>query len=129
MTSMPTSNNTLKKCSRCKSTILLEYFSKNRKGDYFNCCDNCKNNKKVKEVKNGYEEDMNKARNEWINDMIDKSNGQIVYLGPFDPNDVNFPHAKLPQLSGCETVIEYHSFEIGESKIPLLYRWRYTHSD
>ena len=50
---LPTENNSLKTCSKCRSTILLEYFSKNRKGDYCKCCDNCKRNKKIKEVKEG----------------------------------------------------------------------------
>ena len=43
-----TENNSLRKCSRCRSTILHKYFSKNRKGEYFKCCDNCKRKKKDK---------------------------------------------------------------------------------
>ena len=33
----------LRKCSRCKSLITLEHYSLNRKGEYFKCCDNCRN--------------------------------------------------------------------------------------
>ena len=35
----------LKKCSRCHSNIELKYYSINRKGEYYKCCDNCRNNK------------------------------------------------------------------------------------
>ena len=30
----------LRKCSRCTSTIEIKYFSVNRKGEYYKCCDN-----------------------------------------------------------------------------------------
>ena len=33
----------LMRCSRCKCTILLEYFSINRKGEYYKTCDKCRN--------------------------------------------------------------------------------------
>lgn len=36
------------KCSRCKSTILLSYFSKNRKGEYYKTCDACREKKRKK---------------------------------------------------------------------------------
>ena len=32
----------LRKCSRCTSTIEIKYFSVNRKGEYYKCCDNCR---------------------------------------------------------------------------------------
>ena len=116
------------KCSRCKSTMSPEYFSKKKKGDYFKCCDNCKHNKKDKQITltdKRDEEGINKARTEWIHSMIDNSNGQMVYLGPFDPTEVpDYDHSKLPDLSGHEMLVEYHAFELGESKIPILCRWR-----
>jgi hypothetical protein len=34
--------NQLKKCSRCRSEILIKFFSMNRKGAYFKTCDNCR---------------------------------------------------------------------------------------
>ena len=58
--------------------------------------------------------------------MTDKSNGKIVYSGPFDPDDVSYPHSKLPKVRGDEEAVEYHAFELGEFKIPILCRWRYT---
>ena len=82
-------NDSLKKCSRCKCTILLEYFSKNRKGDYFKCCDNCK--KKHSKPSNIITADdivIAKARSEYIQYMIDKSKGEIRYIGPLHKKDV-----------------------------------------
>ena len=67
------SNNSLIKCSRCKSTMLPEYFSKIKKGAYFKCCDNCKHNKKDKQVTltdKRDEENIDKARTEWIQAVI-----------------------------------------------------------
>ena len=32
----------LKKCSRCRSEITLNHYSLNRKGEYFKCCDKCR---------------------------------------------------------------------------------------
>ena len=31
-----------KKCSDCKSTVLLSYFGANRKGESYKTCDNCR---------------------------------------------------------------------------------------
>ena len=36
----------LKQCSRCHSTVTLEHYEKNRKGEWFKTCNNCRNNKK-----------------------------------------------------------------------------------
>ena len=38
----------LRKCSRCTSTIELKYFTVNRKGEHYKCCDNCR--KKTKQT-------------------------------------------------------------------------------
>ena len=32
----------LKQCTRCHSTCTLDYFEKNRKGEYFNTCNKCR---------------------------------------------------------------------------------------
>ncbi len=48
---MSDSTNELRTCSRCKSTILLKYFEINRKGELYKLCNNCRNNKPIKEVK------------------------------------------------------------------------------
>lgn len=39
-------SNELKKCCRCRSSILLKYFSVNRQGKYYSSCDNCRKSKK-----------------------------------------------------------------------------------
>ena len=38
----------LRKCSRCTSTIELKYFTVNRKGEHYKCCDNCHDKIKIK---------------------------------------------------------------------------------
>ena len=35
-------NSNLKKCSRCHSNILLEFFEKNRKGELYKTCNSCR---------------------------------------------------------------------------------------
>ena len=32
----------LRKCTRCRSTILLEYFETSRKGELYKSCNNCR---------------------------------------------------------------------------------------
>ena len=32
----------LRKCTRCRSTLLLKYFETNRKGELFKLCNNCR---------------------------------------------------------------------------------------
>ena len=41
-----TQESNLKKCSRCCSTIMLEFYEKNRKGEYFKTCNNCRHKEK-----------------------------------------------------------------------------------
>ena len=36
----------LKQCSRCHSTCALEHFEKNRKGEWFKLCNNCRSSKR-----------------------------------------------------------------------------------
>ena len=40
---------TLRKCSRCHSTILLKYFTLNRQGGHMKTCDNCKSKHKCQQ--------------------------------------------------------------------------------
>ena len=44
----------LKQCSRCHSNCTLEHYEKNRKGEWFNLCINCR--AKKREEKNTYRE-------------------------------------------------------------------------
>ena len=37
-----TQESNLKTCSRCHSTMLLEFYDKNRKGEYYKLCNNCR---------------------------------------------------------------------------------------
>ena len=114
------------KCSRCKSTMLPKYLSKNRKGDYFNCRDNCRRNKKDKQIlpaDKRDEETINRARAEYIQAVIIDSDDTLIYLGPVDPNDDNFLDSKFPKISGDEISIEYHAFENVDTKQTLIFRW------
>ena len=46
---MSVENSSVKRCSRCRCTLLIEqYFEKNRKGEYFKLCNTCRN--QLKEV-------------------------------------------------------------------------------
>ena len=48
---MQTNAKELRQCTRCHSTILLEYFETNRKGELYKSCNNCrKNDKKYKDT-------------------------------------------------------------------------------
>ena len=125
-----TETNSLRKCSRCKSTMLPEYFSKNRKGDYFKCCDNCKRNKKDKQITSTCEVDeegISMARADWILTTISGSRDTLTYLGQMDANNVNIPESKFPKVRGDETRIEYHAFENVDKKQRLIFRWRLKH--
>ena len=60
----------LKQCARCHSIILLKYFDKNRKGEYFKTCDNCRKVDKIRKEENRDE----------INELINNSdNGKYRY--------------------------------------------------
>ena len=51
-------NNTLRKCSRCHSTKLESYFTKNTKGEYFKLCDNCRKKGRIAHQKQYEQNDM-----------------------------------------------------------------------
>jgi hypothetical protein len=63
---MTTENNGLRKCSGCKCTVLLKYFSENKKGELKKTCDTCgerlkkyrleKNKEKIKQYQKTYYE-------------------------------------------------------------------------
>ena len=56
---MSNNANELKQCTRCHSTILLQYFEKNRKGEYFKTCNSCRT------YRNKYYEANAQHINEW----------------------------------------------------------------
>ena len=51
-------NSKLRKCSRCRSTKLESYFSKNTKGELFKLCDNCRNKRRIEHEKYYEKNDM-----------------------------------------------------------------------
>ncbi len=56
---MSNNANELKQCTRCHSTILLQYFDTNRKGELFKTCNNCRNRSKK------YHDDNSDKKNEY----------------------------------------------------------------
>jgi hypothetical protein len=48
---MSADNSGLKRCSKCGCTILLKYFSENRKGELFKTCDKCREKGRKYDVK------------------------------------------------------------------------------
>ena len=128
-----TENNSLRKCSRCKSTKLHTYFSKNRKGDYFKCCDNCRRNKKHKQITPSdlipSLEFIDRARTEYIEAMIKQSDDKLIYLGELDPNEVNFPDSKFKKMPGTEKIVEYHAFRNININKTMMCRWRLHFDD
>ena len=49
-------NKELRKCSDCRSTMLLQYFAVNKKGEHYKCCDNCRAKRKVQRASTEYKE-------------------------------------------------------------------------
>ena len=65
-------NNNLRKCSRCHSTKLEEYFSFNKKGELYKLCDSCRNRqgtalKKTQTEKSQYVQDKREQLMKRIN--------------------------------------------------------------
>ena len=103
----------LKVCSRCHSNILLKHFSKNRKGQLYQCCNNCRKNVKCKDCDIDV---VNKLRSEYIDNMIDQLGGEskAKYIGKLnkqsiDAEGIDYMKSKL---TGAERIIEYHEFLI-----------------
>ena len=80
----------LRKCSRCTSTIELKYFSINRKGEYYKCCDNCRkqqatwgdqNQQHLKEYREKYYEEHKEHKNlmskEWRDRNKEMLSGKV----------------------------------------------------
>ena len=66
---------------------------------------------------------IDKARQEFINNMLESYKHKLEYLGKADTNDIEFPDS-LPQPTGEEETIEYHTFRMIETGIVIMARWR-----
>ena len=107
---------------------------KNRKGELFKCCDNCKNNKKTRTKANEITHDdddefINKARSDYVKLVLDQFKGKLIYRGIASPNDINFPHSSFPNPTGNEILIEYHVFECVDTNALHIHRWRLKRDD
>ena len=78
----------LRKCSRCRSTILSTYFTKNRKGELFKTCDKCRG--KRKDI---YYEEKLKAKLEFkrMLEIISKRSEDVREI--YDPDNWDEPLA------------------------------------
>ena len=69
-----------------------------------------------------------KCRRDYVTKIIQKYGGEklIKYIGKADPNDIEPEQMKrYKELhKGTELIIEYHSFEMIKSKIPMILQWR-----
>ena len=54
-----TGKDDLQKCSGCRSTKLLKYFDKNKKGNYYKTCNKCRLRKRKEEKKKIVLDDTN----------------------------------------------------------------------
>jgi hypothetical protein len=145
-------NSDLKTCSRCRCTILLKYFKKNRKGQYFKTCNNCRikhhdesNNESndiiecaccescaqkfadlnKEQIKTIDSNDIIKARNAFIKSWIDKG---MKYKGKVNPDMVDYPD-NITKLKGDEILIEYHKFSVPDCPYEMITRWRLREDD
>ena len=53
----------LKQCSRCHSNCTLEHYEKNRKGEWFKLCNNCRG--KGKDYKDGHKNEIKDNRQQY----------------------------------------------------------------
>ena len=172
----------LRKCSRCHSTKLEEYFSLNNKGELFKLCDNCRskhkdyykiwnaNNKdklaemqaksfqkwldkpldeqyrncecggrfryKAKHLLTKQHQEyleINAARQQFISDVIEKSDGDLEYEGLFNPEDfdgddmnINIPLEEFKEQVGDKCVEDYHIFFSNKTFTSTIVRWRFN---
>ena len=112
----------LRKCSRCHSTKLEEYFSLNNKGELYKLCNNCRKKQRTEIA-------INVARQKYLNNIIECSKGDYEYLGIIDPDNVDFPTDKFGDLKGDEVTVEYHSFYDKSLCRPVINRWKLHFTD
>jgi len=107
--------------------MLLQYFTKNAKGEYFKCCDICKNKKKNKFIPTQIT--INKARSEFIQEMLNNAEEQLEYIGRANPSEVNFPAEDFPSFNLNEYLLEYHIFRFINTGTKVIMRWRLKFDD
>ena len=114
--------NELKMCSRCHSNILLKHFSNNRKGQLYQCCNNCRKNVKPEKYV------INNLRTEYIDNMIEQLGGEskVKYIGKLSKQSIDAEGQDYmkSKLTGAERIIEYHKFLIIDNNSSLIVQWR-----
>ena len=129
----------LKRCARCHSKLLLEFFNKNRQGEFDKCCQRCcKNDITHPEL---WEHDLTdlgwqriqeldrksvvKQRTSFINSWIAQG---MKYKGKVKADTVDYPE-DVAKLKGDELLIEYHKFKVPRSQQVVITRWRLRAGD
>ena len=128
----------LRRCSRCRSNILLSFFDKNRQGEYKKLCKNCCAKKPEgnwadsltdfgrENIDKLNENTINRCRKAFIQSF---ENRGFRYVGKMNQEEANFPEEHGPPPKGDEVVIEYHLFKNRKYNQILNGRWRLRLAD
>lgn len=122
--------NELRKCSRCHSTLLLSFFDKNRKGEHKRCCKNCKKNKDVynflDHLTDYGKDNLPKLHKELILDAREKHIDEMKSMGLKFVGLVDKSEYKTtgPELNNDEILIEHQLFKKVPTGCMILVRWR-----
>ena len=136
----------LKKCSRCHSRLLSEYFNKTRQGTYQKCCKNCSRRKREKtpetyiDIYNHWTDELTDFGKEHIKDLDEMTivkcklkfisewtESGMTYIGRVHSSNVNFP-TNIHDVKGDEILIEFHKFKDPHGQT-IITRWRLRYSD
>ena len=129
----------LKRCARCHSKVLLDFFDKNRQGEFKKCCKNCCR-KKQQENTSAYDYDDLTAFGKSVIEYLDldelaeerkafiklnvKDKG-VKYIGKVkDTTQYNLKDG-MPVPKEDVILTEFHQFEkdVSGNKIPVFVRW------
>ena len=123
----------LRRCSRCKSNILLSFLEKNRQGECNQLCRNCcakkPEGKWVDSLTEFGRENIDKLNENAINRcrkafIQSFENRGCKYVGKLSQEEANYPEECGPEPKGDEVVIEYHLFKNRKHNLIFNGRWR-----
>ena len=104
-------NEELRTCSRCKSTILLKFFERNRKGELFKLCNNCRQRGRV---------DTATSREKHYNDIkvCEKCGVEVKYNKALGTHQRTWACAKalLPEKA---TEVDFYKWALENQDHPL----------
>ena len=97
----------LRKCSRCRSEILLTYFAINRKGEHNKTCETCLNKTRKTKLVSNVPSDfkpLKRTDTDFVDDIIRKT-------AP-DTSDYYSPNVFKTRLSKIKMVEQHYKFKI-----------------